>query len=182
MIVNEENAGAAQPQPYQPPLAPEAQAYQAPGAQPGYQAPGTQAYQAPGAQPGYQAAPQPGPSDRGAGQPQANYGYAPPATSPLGSTAAYAQPTTGIGSPQKDKWVAAVLAYILGWAGLHKFYLGYKNEGIIMLVISIVGAICTFGLGMIVMVVIAWIEAVRYLILTQEDFQARYVIGRKGWL
>jgi TM2 domain-containing membrane protein YozV len=86
----------------------------------------------------------------------------------------------GIGSPQKDKWVAAVLAFLLGTLGIHKFYLGYKNAGIAMLVISLVGGLC-FGIGWIVMAVISLIEAVKYVILTQEDFERIYLYGSKGW-
>jgi TM2 domain-containing membrane protein YozV len=86
----------------------------------------------------------------------------------------------GLGSAQKEKWVAAVLAFFLGYFGIHKFYLGYKNEGIIMLVVTLVGAPCFF-LGPAVMGVIALIEAVKYLILTQEEFERTYVQGLKGW-
>jgi TM2 domain-containing membrane protein YozV len=89
--------------------------------------------------------------------------------------------TQGIGSPQKDKWVAAVLAFVLGAFGIHKFYLGYKTEGIIMIIVSIAGSIC-LGLGPLVMVIISLIEAVRYVILTQADFERTYVYGSKGWL
>ncbi|MDR0350227.1 MAG: TM2 domain-containing protein [Coriobacteriales bacterium] len=88
--------------------------------------------------------------------------------------------TRGIGSPQKDKWVAALLAFVLGCIGIHKFYLGYKTEGIIMIIVSTVGSIC-LGLGPLVMFVISLIEAVRYLILTQEDFERVYVQGYQGW-
>ena len=90
--------------------------------------------------------------------------------------------TAGIGSPQKDKWVAAILAFLLGTFGIHKFYLGYKTEGTIMLVVTVVGAICTLGLGSLVMMVISYIEAVRYIILTQEDFERTYMMSNKGWL
>lgn len=87
---------------------------------------------------------------------------------------------TGIGSPQKEKWVAVVLAFFLGALGLHKFYLGYKTEGIIMLVVALAGSIC-LGLGYVVMSIIAIIEAVKYVILTQEDFERTYVYGSKSW-
>jgi TM2 domain-containing membrane protein YozV len=120
----------------------------------------------------------------GAGYQQEAYQQPPYQQQPYQQTA-YQQPyppvSLGIGSAKKDKWVAAVLAFLLGWCGIHKFYLGYKNEGIAMLVIGIVGAICTLGLGTFVIGVIAIIEAVRYLILTQEDFEQRYVINRRGW-
>ncbi|MDR2672873.1 MAG: TM2 domain-containing protein [Coriobacteriales bacterium] len=86
----------------------------------------------------------------------------------------------GIGSLQKDKWVAVVLAFTLGMFGIHKFYLGYKNEGIAMLLIATIGGLC-LGLGTFVMWIFALIEAVRYVILTQADFERIYVIGYKGW-
>ena len=89
--------------------------------------------------------------------------------------------TQGLGSAHKDRWVAVILAFFLGMFGLHKFYLGYKSEGTIMLVVGLIGG-CCFGLGTLVMTVIAWIEAVRYLVLTQEDFERTYVYGSKGWL
>jgi TM2 domain-containing membrane protein YozV len=179
-MMSEENSPNVQPLPQSAPQAfvPEGQAgYPPPQPQAGYAAPQPQ----PQPQPGYQGAPQPGAVGSGAYQPQPDYGFAPPQTPPAANSG-YSLPYTGIGSAQKDKWVAAVLAFVLGSLGIHKFYLGYKNEGTIMLVISIVGAICTLGLGTAVMAVISLIEAVRYVILTQEDFQARYVIGRKGWL
>jgi TM2 domain-containing membrane protein YozV len=88
---------------------------------------------------------------------------------------------SGWGSAEKDKWVAAVLAFALGFLGIHKFYLGYKSEGMVMLLVSIIGSLCV-GLGPLVMTIIALIEAVKYVILTQEDFQATYVVGRKAWL
>jgi TM2 domain-containing membrane protein YozV len=154
---------AVQPTPYQPQV--ESQ-------------PDSQVYDQ--SQPSYQSAPLPETTGAVQGQPDYGYGYA-AAQTPSQTGDGYNLPYTGIGSPQKDKWVAAILAFALGWLGIHKFYLAYKNEGIIMLVVSIVGVICTIGLGMFVMQVIALIEAVRYVTLTQEDFQAQYVTGRKGW-
>lgn len=86
----------------------------------------------------------------------------------------------GFGSARKEKWPAVVLAFALGTFGIHKFYLGYKNEGLAMLLIAVIGSLC-FGLGAAVMAVFAIIEAVKYVALTQEDFEATYVIGYKGW-
>jgi TM2 domain-containing membrane protein YozV len=136
-----------------------------PEQQPGQQQPGQQ-YYAPQPDPQYYAPQQPGYQYAPQGQQ-----YAPQQTGRSG----------GIGSAHKDKWVATVLAFFLGMFGIHKFYLGYKNEGIIMLVVSLAGGLCLFGLGFLVMTVIAYIEAVRYIILTQEDFERTYVYGSKGW-
>lgn len=86
----------------------------------------------------------------------------------------------GFGSMEKQKWPAVVLAFTLGLFGLHKFYLGYKNEGLAMLLISLIGSLCV-GLGPTVMLVFALIEAVKYVSLTEADFEATYVRGYKGW-
>eukprot|EP01030_Chromulinospumella_sphaerica_P025156 gene25156-25278_t len=42
-------------------------------------------------------------------------------------------PAYGGLSGDKNKIVAALLAFFLGWLGIHKFYLGKTNAGIIML-------------------------------------------------
>ena len=101
----------------------------------------------------------------------------------------YAQPqaqanpktrTAGIGSAKKEKWPAVALAFVLGWLGMHKFYLGYKTEGLTMLLIALIGGLCG-GLGILVMWVIAIIEAVKYITLTEPEFEQTYVKGYKGW-
>jgi TM2 domain-containing membrane protein YozV len=163
--MSEENVPEApQPSPSEPQAVPQPE--QAPPPPPEPQ----QAPYAPPQDPaqGYQYAPQP----QQPYAPQPGYQYAP--AQPQSSR------TQGIGSPQKDKWVAAILAFVLGTLGIHKFYLGYKTEGIIMLLVAILGAPC-FGLGILVMAVISLIEAVRYVILTQDDFERTYVYNSKSW-
>jgi TM2 domain-containing membrane protein YozV len=113
-------------------------------------------------------------------QPQDQYTQQPNYQYPPAQPQQQSSRTQGIGSPQKEKWVAAVLAFVLGTLGIHKFYLGYKNEGIIMLVVSLVGSLC-FGLGPLVMFVISLIEAVKYVTLTQADFERIYVLNSKSW-
>ena len=89
--------------------------------------------------------------------------------------------TQGIGSAKKQKWPAVILAFTVGWLGIHKFYLGYKSEGLVMLLVALIGSIC-FGLGLTAMLVIGYIEAVKYVTLTEEDFEATYISNYKGWL
>lgn len=75
---------------------------------------------------------------------------------------------------QKDKkLIAGLLGIFLGSLGVHKFYLGYTKEGVIQLV----GTIVTCGFASI----IGLIEGILYLIKTDDEFVATYVIGRKGW-
>ncbi len=77
----------------------------------------------------------------------------------------------------KDKLVAGLLAIFLGTLGIHKFYLGYKKEGITMLLISVL----TCGIGASVIGIIAFIEGIIYLTKSDEEFEQLYVIGYKGW-
>ena len=46
----------------------------------------------------------------------------------------------------KNKWIAAVLAWFLGWLGIHKFYLGHNGAGVIYLLFSwtLIPAIVSF--------------------------------------
>jgi TM2 domain-containing membrane protein YozV len=77
-----------------------------------------------------------------------------------------------------DKKIAAgICGIVLGWAGVHKFILGYTTEGIIMLVISLVSC---FTLA-IVPSVIGIVEGIIYLTKTDEEFVRTYLQSKKGW-
>ena len=75
-----------------------------------------------------------------------------------------------------DRYVAAALAILLGYLGLHKFYYGATGSGIIMLLLSIT---C---LGVSVTWPLAIIEGVIYLTKSPEEFHRLYRIEKKGWL
>ena len=66
---------------------------------------------------------------------------------------------------------------LVGSLGVHKFFLGYQREGLIMLLVTIL----TCGIGGTVMWVIGLVEGIMYLTKTDEDFDAMYVTGRKPW-
>lgn len=77
-----------------------------------------------------------------------------------------------------DKKIAAgICGIVLGWAGVHKFILGYTTEGIIMLVISLVSC---FTLA-IVPSVIGIVEGIIYLTKSDEEFVRTYLQSKKGW-
>ena len=77
--------------------------------------------------------------------------------------------------PQQEnkKIVAGIFALLLGSLGIHKFYLGYTQEGVIQIVISLV----TCGIGGI----IPFIEGILYLVKSDEEFYQTYQVGKKGW-
>jgi len=83
-------------------------------------------------------------------------------------------------SGDKNKLVAGLLALFFGWIGIHKFYLGKKSAGIIMLVVSLLGFIL-LGIPTMVMAMIAFIEAIIYFLKPVDEFQRLYVEGDKSW-
>lgn len=95
-------------------------------------------------------------------------------------------PACGVSTSQSSnagtsKISAGLLAIFLGWIGIHKFYLGYSNEGLIMVVTSFVGGVITCGISMVIMFVIGFIEGCIYLSKTDEEFKRIYVDNRRGW-
>ena len=109
-------------------------------------------------------------------QPVAPYSYRKPVDNPF-------QP--GQQAPAylagKDHAAAGLLAIFLGFLGVHKFYLGYNTAGFIMLGVSILGSLVSFGLAAGVMAVIAIIEGIVYLTTPQQRFLQEYVYRRREW-
>lgn len=83
-------------------------------------------------------------------------------------------------SAASKKIPAGICGILLGALGIHKFILGYTKEGVIMLVVSIVGSLL-FGLGPLVMGIIGLIEGIMYLVKSDDEFASTYVNGKKGW-
>lgn len=83
------------------------------------------------------------------------------------------------------KILAGILAIFLGWAGVHKFILGYQKEGIILLVVSIIGFVLScIGIGVFLVWatgLIGLIEGIIYLTKSDEEFYNTYQAGRRPW-
>jgi TM2 domain-containing membrane protein YozV len=75
---------------------------------------------------------------------------------------------------ESKRVVAAILAILLGWAGVHKFYLGMATPGIITLLVSI------FTCGSIGSI-IGIVEGIIYLTKSDEQFIQTYQIEKKQW-
>jgi TM2 domain-containing membrane protein YozV len=69
----------------------------------------------------------------------------------------------------------------LGGLGVHKFVLGYTKEGLIMLLVTLLGLVFTAGLGGLVMWTFGFIEGVIYLTKSHEKFNQTYVSSKKPW-
>ena len=82
---------------------------------------------------------------------------------------------------QKDHIAAGLLAVFLGLFGMHKFYLGYNEAAFMMMTVSIIGSIVSFGLAAAVVWVIAIIEGIIYLTKSQADFDRIYVLNKREW-
>lgn len=81
----------------------------------------------------------------------------------------------------KDHVAAGLLAIFLGALGIHKFYLGYNTPGFIMLAVTVLGSLFTFGLAGLVMGVISMVEGIVYLTKSQSVFDQTYVAAKREW-
>lgn len=87
-----------------------------------------------------------------------------------------------------DKKIAAgICGIILGGLGIHKFILGYNQEGIILLatyLVAFIIAMVTCGIGVplvFIPSVIGIIEGIIYLTKSDEEFVQTYIINKKPW-
>ncbi|MXV20550.1 NINE protein [Deinococcus xianganensis] len=97
------------------------------------------------------------------------------------------------GDVAQKKLIAGLLAIFLGGLGVHKFYLGNTQPGVIMLaatiggwLLGIIGSFIIVGavffLVPFLVGLLGFIEGVIYLTKSDADFQREYVSGKKAWL
>ncbi len=89
-----------------------------------------------------------------------------PGTSP--PPAAVARPAPAPLDDDRNKYIAALIAFVIGPLGIHRFYLGRTGSGIAMVILS-----CTI-VGLILTVPWAFIDMIRYLIMSDREFAERY--------
>lgn len=82
---------------------------------------------------------------------------------------------------KKEKLAAGLLALLLGVLGFHKFYLGYKKQGIIVVCISVIAGVFTMGIATGVMFLVSIVEGIVYLSKSEEEFQQCYVQDNRYW-
>ncbi|ESU29049.1 TM2 domain-containing protein [Flavobacterium limnosediminis JC2902] len=77
--------------------------------------------------------------------------------------------------PQQEnkKVIAGVMGILFGGLGVHKFILGYVQEGILQIVITII----TCGVGSLV----GFIEGIVYLTKTDQEFYETYQMNKRPW-
>lgn len=69
---------------------------------------------------------------------------------------------SALDKPTSHRKMAIVLALFLGWLGAHRFYLGQIGWGIIYLIL--------FYLFAPLVIVLGWIDAIRYMFMSDEEF------------
>ncbi|MBL6964892.1 MAG: TM2 domain-containing protein [Bacteroidetes bacterium] len=82
-----------------------------------------------------------------------------------------------ISRPSRKKIAAGLLGILLGCFGVHKFYLGYTTQGVIMLLISILSIFVLAAIPAI----IGLIEGILYLTMDDIEFETTYITGHKPW-
>ncbi|HEX8124987.1 MAG TPA: TM2 domain-containing protein [Allosphingosinicella sp.] len=91
-----------------------------------------------------------------------------PGTSPP-PVASYSAPPP---ADDRNRFIAALLAFLIGPLGIHRFYTGRTGSGIAMVILS-----CTV-VGLLVTVPWSFVDMIRYLIMSDREFAERY--ARKG--
>ena len=81
----------------------------------------------------------------------------------------------------RDHRVAGILAVVLGAFGMHKFYLGYHEQGFLLLLATIAVGSVSFGLAILAIWMVAFVEGVNYFTLSQAEFEKVYVEGTHNW-
>lgn len=87
------------------------------------------------------------------------------------------EPNSTAVANDKKRVAAGTFAILFGWLGLHKFYLGYTVEGIIVFVLLLISQ---GNLGPM-LIVVGIVESILYLTRSDEEFKATYITGKKSW-
>lgn len=98
------------------------------------------------------------------------------------------QPYNDYPPPHKQenkRILTGVLAILLGSIGVHKFVLGYNNEGFILLFLTVIGyaTLCFFVGGIIITATsfLGLLEGIIYLTRSDEEFYDTYQRNKKPW-
>ena len=87
----------------------------------------------------------------------------------------------------EKKLAAGLCGILLGSFGVHKFILGYQQEGIILIAVTFVTWILAFAsCGILFFLplvpsIIGVVEGIIYLTKSDEDFVNTYIINKKPW-
>lgn len=77
--------------------------------------------------------------------------------------------------------LAGYCGIIFGGFGIHKFILNYPAEGLIMLIVSLVGGYYTYGFTFLIMQLVGLLEGLIYLNKSHDEFVSTYFVHKQGW-
>ena len=75
------------------------------------------------------------------------------------------------GPSGKSRGIAGLLAILMGWCGLHYFYIGKTNAGILVLLIAVLSC----GIFATITTIVSIIQGVLFFTSTQEEFEFKWV-------
>ena len=75
------------------------------------------------------------------------------------------------GPSGKSRGIAGLLAILMGWCGLHYFYIGKTSAGVLFLLIAILSC----GILATVTTVVSIIQGVLFFTATQQEFEQKWV-------
>ena len=87
-------------------------------------------------------------------------------------------PTLTSANPSR---MSKVLSLTLGAFGMHKFYLGYHEQGFLLLLATIILATLSSGIGILAIWMVAGAEGIIYLSKSPQEFEQIYVEGTHNW-
>lgn len=80
-----------------------------------------------------------------------------------------------------DHRTAGILALTLGAFGMHKFYLGYHEQGFLLLLATIILVTLLSGIGILAIWLVVGVEGIIYLSKSPQEFERIYVEGTHNW-
>jgi len=75
------------------------------------------------------------------------------------------------GPSGKSRGIAGLLAILMGWCGLHYFYIGKTSAGVLFLLIAILSC----GVLATITTIVSIIQGVLFFTSSQQEFEARWV-------
>ena len=84
-------------------------------------------------------------------------------------------------APDSRRVASAWWGILLGVFGIHKFILGYRNEGIAMLAATVIGGPLTGEIIPSIVGAIGLVEGIIYLCKTDVEFYSEYVVSKRPW-
>ncbi len=75
------------------------------------------------------------------------------------------------GPSGKSRGIAGLLAILMGWCGLHYFYIGKTSAGVLFLLIAVLSC----GILATITTIVSIIQGVLFFTSTQEEFEFKWV-------